>query len=70
MAKTRSFGFYSDMEEISPAIADNRAADAVEAVMNTFYGRAPQHYATDLGQSLETVSYTHLCGGATVSVRA
>jgi uncharacterized protein with von Willebrand factor type A (vWA) domain len=25
VAKTRSFGFYSDMEEISPAIADNRA---------------------------------------------
>ena len=54
VAKTRSFGFYSDMEEISPAIADNRASDAVEMVMNTFYGRAPQHYATDLGNSLAT----------------
>jgi uncharacterized protein with von Willebrand factor type A (vWA) domain len=54
VAKTRSFGFYSDMEEISLTIADNRAANAVDSVMNTFYGRAPQHYATDLGHSLET----------------
>lgn len=54
VAKTRSFGFYSDMEEISPTIADNRASDAVDSVMNTFYGRAPQHYATDLGHSLDT----------------
>jgi len=54
VAKTRSFGFYADMEEISLTIAGNRAADAVDGVMNTFYGRAPQHYATDLGHSLET----------------
>ena len=54
VAKTRSFGFYSDMEEISPTIAGNRASEAVDSVMNTFYGRAPQHYATDLGHSLAT----------------
>jgi uncharacterized protein len=54
VAKTRSFGFYSDMEEISPMIAGNRASDAVDGVMETFYQRAPQHYATDLGNSLET----------------
>jgi uncharacterized protein with von Willebrand factor type A (vWA) domain len=54
VAKTRSFGFYGDMEEISLVMSGNRAADAVDQVMNTFYGRAPQHYATDLGQSLET----------------
>ncbi len=54
VAKTRSFGFYADMEEISLTIADSRASDAVDAVMNTFYGRTPMHYATDLGHSLET----------------
>ena len=54
VAKTRSFGFYGDMEEISLVIAGNRASDAVDSVMQTFYGRAPQHYATDLGHSLET----------------
>jgi uncharacterized protein len=54
VAKTRSFGFYSDMEEISLVIAGNRASDAVDGVMETFYQRAPQHYATDLGNSLET----------------
>jgi uncharacterized protein len=54
VAKTRSFGFYSDMEEISLMIAGNRASDAVDGVMETFYQRAPQHYATDLGNSLET----------------
>ncbi len=54
VAKTRSFGFYSDMEEISPTIAGNHASEAVDSVMDTFYGRAPQHYATDLGHSLDT----------------
>jgi uncharacterized protein with von Willebrand factor type A (vWA) domain len=54
VAKTRSFGFYSDMEEISLVITGSRAADAVDGVMDTFYRRAPQHYATDLGHSLET----------------
>ncbi len=60
VAKTRSFGFYADMEEISLTIADSRASDAVDAVMNTFYGRAPMHYATDLGHSLETFQDTWL----------
>jgi uncharacterized protein len=54
VARTRSFGYYSDMEEISLVIAGNRASDAVDGVMETFYQRAPQHYATDLGHSLET----------------
>lgn len=54
VSKTRSFGFYSDMEEISVTIAANRATDAVDGVMERFYRRAPQHYATDLGNSLET----------------
>lgn len=54
VAKTRSFGFYGDMEEISLVITGNRATDAVDGVMDTFYRRAPQHYATDLGHSLET----------------
>lgn len=54
VSKTRSFGYYADMEEISLTIAGSRAADAVDGVMATFYGRAPQHYATDLGNSLET----------------
>jgi uncharacterized protein with von Willebrand factor type A (vWA) domain len=55
VAKTRSFGFYGDMEEISLVMAGNRAAEAVDGVMESFYGRAPQHYATDLGRSLQTL---------------
>jgi uncharacterized protein len=54
VAKTRSFGFYGDMEEISVMIAGNRPGEAVDKVMETFYGRAPRHYATDLGHSLDT----------------
>lgn len=54
IAKTRSFGFYSDMEEISLTMSDSRAAGAIDGVMESFYGRAPQHYATDLGRSLAT----------------
>jgi len=55
VAKTRSFGFYGDMEEISLVLSGNRAADAVDEVMDTFYRRSPQHYATDLGHSLNTL---------------
>jgi uncharacterized protein with von Willebrand factor type A (vWA) domain len=55
VAKTRSFGFYSDMEEISLVMSGNRAAEAVDGVMESFYGRTPQHYATDLGHSLATL---------------
>jgi uncharacterized protein with von Willebrand factor type A (vWA) domain len=60
VAKTRSFGFYSDMEEISLTMADRRVADAVDGVMDTFYRRSPQHYATDLGHSLETFHHNWL----------
>lgn len=54
VAKTRSFGFYSDMEEISIVLVGSRPGEAVDAVLETFYGRAPRHYATDLGHSLDT----------------
>ncbi len=54
VAKTRSFGFYSDMEEISIVLVGNRPADAVDAVLDNFYNRGPRHYATDLGESLNT----------------
>jgi uncharacterized protein with von Willebrand factor type A (vWA) domain len=60
VAKTRSFGFYADMEEISLTMAGNRAGEAVDEVMAIFYQRAPQHYATDLGHSLETFFDNHL----------
>jgi hypothetical protein len=54
VAKTRSFGFYSDMEEISIVLVGNRPAEAVDAVLDNFYGRMPRHYATDFGNSLDT----------------
>ncbi len=54
VSKTRSFGFYSDMEEISILLDGSRPSEAVDVVLETFYGRAPRHYATDLGHSLDT----------------
>ncbi len=54
VAKTRSFGFYSDMEEISIVLVGNRPVEAVDAVLDNFYGRMPRHYATDFGNSLNT----------------
>lgn len=54
VAKTRSFGFYSDMEEISIVLVGNRPAEAVDKVLDNFYNRSPRHYATDLGESLNT----------------
>ena len=51
VAKTRSFGFYSDMEEISIVLIGNRPGEAVDAVLDNFYNRMPQHYATDWTQS-------------------
>ena len=54
VSKTRSFGFYSDMEEISIVLVGNRPSEAVDAVLDNFYNRAPLHYATDLGESLNT----------------
>lgn len=60
VAKTRSFGFYADMEEISIVMTGNRPSEAVDEVMNTFYGRSPRHYATDLGNSLNTFFHSWL----------
>ncbi|HEY1409397.1 MAG TPA: VWA domain-containing protein [Promineifilum sp.] len=60
VSKTSSFGFYGDMEEISPALTGNRPADAVDEVMKQFYGRAPQHYYTNLGNSLDTFFHNWL----------
>jgi len=54
VAKTRSFGFYSDMEEISIVLIGHRPSEAVDAVLDGFYNRAPRHYATDFGYSLDT----------------
>ncbi len=54
VAKTRSFGFYSDMEDISILLVGNRPSEAVDLVLDSFYNRGPQHYATDLGGSLNT----------------
>lgn len=54
VARTRSFGFYSDMEEISIVLVGNRPKEAVDAVLDNFYNRAPRHYATDFGESLNT----------------
>ncbi len=54
VAKTRSFGYYSDMEEISIVLVGNRPAEAVDAVLENFYSRMPRHYATDFGNSLDT----------------
>ena len=54
VAKTRSFGYYSDMEEISIVLVGHRPAEAVDTVLDNFYGRMPRHYATDFGNSLDT----------------
>ncbi len=51
VAKTRSFAFNSDMQEISVTLSGNRAAEAVTAVL---YNIPPGYYATDLGNSLNT----------------
>lgn len=54
VTKTRSFAFYADMEEVSVTLAGNRASEAAEEILSTFYGHSPAHYATDLGHSLDT----------------
>lgn len=54
VSKTRSFGFYSDMEEISIVMTGSQPSEAVAAALDQFYNRAPRHYATDFGGSLET----------------
>lgn len=60
VAKTRSFGFYSDMEEISIVLVGNRPEEAVDAILDNFYGRMPRHYATDFGNSLNTFFHNWL----------
>jgi uncharacterized protein with von Willebrand factor type A (vWA) domain len=60
VSKTRSFGFYADMEEISITMTGNRPSDAVDEVMDIFYRRSPRHYATDLGNSLDTFFHNWL----------
>ena len=54
VAKTRSFAFYSDMEEVSDILVRYRAEEAAEQVFQTFYRGGPSHYATDLGHSMDT----------------
>lgn len=51
VAQARSFAFNDDLEEISPHMQGNRAAEAVTEVL---YAIPPGYYATDLGGSLET----------------
>ena len=54
VAKTRSFAFYSDMQEVSHILAFKRANEAAATVFEEFYAGYPTHYATDLGYSLNT----------------
>ena len=51
VAKSRSFAFNADMDEISVTMSGKRAADAVAEVLYSF---PPGYYATDLGHSLDT----------------
>ncbi len=57
VARARSFAFNDDLEVITPAMAGNRAADAVSEVL---YAIPPGYYATDLGRSLRTFFADHL----------
>lgn len=54
VSKTRSFAFYSDMEEVSDILVRHRPEDAAEEVFKIFYRGGPAHYATDLGRSMQT----------------
>ena len=54
VSKTRSFAFYSDMQEVSHILNAHRAEEATQAVYESFYGGSPSHYGTDFGGSLET----------------
>ena len=56
VARARSFAFNDDLQEITPAMAGNRAADAVSEVL---YAIPPGYYATDLGRSLRTFFSEH-----------
>jgi len=51
VAKSRSFAFNADMDEISITLSGKRAAEAVAEVLYAF---PPGYYATDLGHSLDT----------------
>ncbi len=54
VAHARSFAFNADLQEISPAMAGRKAADAVAEVL---YAIPPGYYATDLGESLATFEH-------------
>ncbi|MCA9995386.1 MAG: VWA domain-containing protein [Anaerolineales bacterium] len=54
VAKTRSFGFYADMQEISIIMSGNRPGEAVQEALESFYKYGVGHYATDFGHSLDT----------------
>jgi len=54
VAKTRSFAYYSDMQEVSHLLNSNRAEEAAQEVFDAFYKGSPGHYATDFGGSLDT----------------
>ncbi|MBK8989020.1 MAG: VWA domain-containing protein [Chloroflexi bacterium] len=60
VSKTRSFAFYSDMQEVSHLLNSNRADDAAQEVFDAFYKRSPGHYATDFGGSLDTFYHNWL----------
>jgi uncharacterized protein len=60
VAKTRSFAYYSDMQEVSHMLNANRADDAAKEVFDAFYKGSPGHYATDLGGSLATFYHNWL----------
>lgn len=60
VSKTRSFAFYSDMQEVSHILNAHRAEDAAQAVFDAFYGGGPSHYATDFGGSLDTFYHNWL----------
>ncbi len=54
VAQARSFAFNDDLQEISPAMAGRKAAEAVAEVL---YAIPPGYYATDLGASLATFEH-------------
>lgn len=70
VSKTRSFAFYSDMQEVSDILSQNRAEEAGEAVFAAFYRGGPSHYATDLGHSMQTFfdNYLNSINGRTTVV--
>jgi hypothetical protein len=53
ISRTRSFAFIHDLTDISTYFAESRTEKAIQDVM--YDVRPPYSYATDLGQSLETL---------------